>query len=78
MQAFTPANRVLQTDPKSHFVRNRICSVATEHGRLSLSGLRLIETVDGTRSERQLADDGEWRDVLRGRFGIDLGAGVRG
>jgi N-hydroxyarylamine O-acetyltransferase len=74
MQSFAPANRVLQTDPESHFVRNRICSLATEQGRISLSGLRLIETVSGTRSERTLRDDAEWRAVLTKRFGVQLPA----
>lgn len=69
---FVPENERLQTDPQSHFVQNRICSLATERGRISLSGLRLIETVDGRRSERELADDEEWRGVLRDRFGIEL------
>jgi N-hydroxyarylamine O-acetyltransferase len=69
---FAPENERLQADPASHFVRNRICSLATERGRISLSGLRLIETVDGMRSERELTDDDEWRGVLRERFGIDL------
>ena len=68
---FTPENERLQTDPGSHFVQNRICSMATERGRISLSGLRLIETVDGGRSERELADEGEWLEVLRERFGIE-------
>jgi N-hydroxyarylamine O-acetyltransferase len=74
MQSFALANRVLQTDPGSHFKRNRICSLATEHGRISLSGLRLIETVDGRRSERTLRDDDEWREVLADRFGMRLEA----
>ena len=74
MQSFAPANRVLQTDPDSHFKRNRICSLATARGRISVSGLRLIETVDGTRSERILRDDAEWREVLAGRFGVRLPA----
>jgi N-hydroxyarylamine O-acetyltransferase len=68
---FGPENERLQTDPGSHFVQNRICSLATERGRVSLSGLRLIETVDGQRSERELAGDAEWLGVLGERFGIE-------
>ncbi|MGN6379795.1 MAG: arylamine N-acetyltransferase family protein [Gaiellales bacterium] len=74
MRTFARANRVLQTDPASHFVRNRICSLATDRGRISLSGLRLIDPVDGRRSERELRDDAEWREVLRDRFGVVLPA----
>ena len=33
-----------QTSPKSHFTRNRICSLATPDGRVTLSDMRLIIT----------------------------------
>jgi N-hydroxyarylamine O-acetyltransferase len=64
-----------QTSPQSHFTQKRICSRATEAGgRISLSGLRLIETsVDGERIERTLRNESEYADVLREEFGIELG-----
>jgi hypothetical protein len=37
-----------------------------------LSDLRLIVTRDGDRQERELADEGEVRAVLRDRFGVEL------
>ena len=67
--------RYHQTSPDSHFTRGRICSRATEHGRISLSDMRLITTsrnADGqaVREERTLADAKEYADVLREHFGI--------
>lgn len=63
-----------QTSPESHFTRNRICSRATrEGGRVTLSGMRLIETgADGARRERVLADEREYAAVLREQFGIEM------
>jgi N-hydroxyarylamine O-acetyltransferase len=71
MEDFADMSRRLQTEPRWVFVQRRICSLATERGRLSLSDLRLIETVDGERLERELADEAEWRAVLRERFGVE-------
>jgi N-hydroxyarylamine O-acetyltransferase len=62
--------RFHQTSPDSHFTRNRICSLATPDGRVSLSGMKLINTRDGHREERELVDDQEYAEVLRERFGI--------
>ncbi len=59
-----------QTSPDSHFTRNRICSLATPDGRLSLSGRRLITTRDGEKQELELADESEVAEVLRERFGV--------
>jgi N-hydroxyarylamine O-acetyltransferase len=63
----------LQTSPESFFTRSPICSLATENGRRSLSGMRLITTADGLRSERELAGEAERTTVLRDLFGVDLG-----
>ena len=62
-----------QTSPDSHFTRNRICSRATpQGGRLTLSGMRFIETdASGERRERVLADEEEYAAVLRELFGIE-------
>lgn len=63
--------RFHQTSPDSHFTRNRICSLATPDGRLTLSGTRLITTRNGEREERDLADDEEYAGALRDHFGIE-------
>jgi N-hydroxyarylamine O-acetyltransferase len=61
-----------QTSPDSHFTRERIVTRATPVGRLTLSGMRLIETVHGEKAETLLQSDGEYQAVLRERFGIVL------
>lgn len=70
--------RYQQTSPDSHFTRERICSRATpEGGRVTLSGMRFIETdARGERRERLLSNEEEYADVLRERFGIKMGGGV--
>ncbi len=60
-----------QTSPQSHFTRQRICSLATPDGRLSLSDRRLITTTRyGSRQERVLEDEREYLTLLRDYFGI--------
>jgi N-hydroxyarylamine O-acetyltransferase len=63
-----------QTSPDSHFTKARICSRATESGRITLSDMRLITTTGvGSRAvkeEKTLADDKEYAAVLRDQFGI--------
>jgi N-hydroxyarylamine O-acetyltransferase len=61
-----------QTSPESYFTRQRICSRATPRGRITLSDLTLIETVEGRREERVLSGEDEWRATLRELFQIDL------
>ncbi len=73
MHEFAGMCTYLQSSPESFFTRSPICSLATENGRRSLSGMRLITTVDGVRGERELADDAERAAVLRDLFGVDLG-----
>lgn len=62
-----------QTSPDSHFVQNRICTLPTREGRITLSGMKLIETRNGQKMERILASEDEWNAELKKRFGIILG-----
>jgi N-hydroxyarylamine O-acetyltransferase len=62
--------RYHQTSPDSPFTQRRICSLATPDGRITLSGMRLITTAASERHERELADDRDYADVLRDRFGV--------
>ena len=63
-----------QTSPESHFTRKRICSRATEEGRVTLSDLRLITTSNRggsqNRQERTLASEAEYAEVLEKEFGV--------
>jgi len=69
---FVPTCWWQQTAPESHFRRDTICSRLTGDGRISISGRTLIHTRGGTRTEHQLADDGELRAAYRDHFGIEL------
>ena len=63
--------RYHQTSPLSHFTKARICSRATPEGRITLSDMRLIRTLEnGERDERTLTSEAEYADVLREEFGI--------
>jgi len=61
-----------QTSPNSTFPRARICSRATPQGRITLSEMRLIQTVDGERSERVLESEEQYQQALLENFGIEL------
>jgi len=79
LQTYTYADyaemcRYHQTSPQSHFTRSRICSRATEEGRITLSEMRFITTSKSgarqARQERTLTTEEEYADVLRDQFGI--------
>jgi len=63
--------RYHQTSPKSIFTRKRICTLATQYGRVSLEDNRLIITQRGVREER-LVTPQEEPGLLRELFGINL------
>jgi N-hydroxyarylamine O-acetyltransferase len=71
---FAAMSEYQQTSPQSVFTTRRMCSLATETGRITLTDLRLVETRDGRREERDLAGEGEWRSILAERFGVVLDA----
>ena len=65
-----------QTSPDSTFTQRRTCTRATPQGRVTVTGMRLIETVSGNRREVELEGAGEWRAALREHFGVELERGV--
>jgi N-hydroxyarylamine O-acetyltransferase len=70
---FAEMCRYHQTSPQSHFTQNRVCTRATAVGRITLSEMRLITTVRGTRrKERILETDEEYAKALDEYFGIKL------
>ena len=69
---FAPRCGYHQTSPESHFTQNRICSLATPEGRITLSNGKLIQTRNGVQEERELHGEGEWLSILRDQFGIVL------
>jgi N-hydroxyarylamine O-acetyltransferase len=69
---FAPMCTWQQTSPDSGFTRRRTCTRATASGRITLSELRLITTVQGRRDERAIDSEEEYRAVLSEKFGIVL------
>ena len=71
-QDFAATCRYHQTSPESSFTRRRICTLALPGGRLTLSAMRLVVTLDGKRTERPVRDGDEYSRLLRDLFGITL------
>jgi N-hydroxyarylamine O-acetyltransferase len=61
-----------QTSPQSTFPRARICSLATPQGRITLSEMRLIQAMNGERTERMLESEEQYQWALFEYFGIEL------
>jgi N-hydroxyarylamine O-acetyltransferase len=59
-----------QTSPESHFTKQALCSLATQEGRVTLSGTKLITTRGGERQERNVASEEERTALLRETFGV--------
>ena len=76
MNEFADMCRYHQTSPESHFTQNRVCSLALPDGRVTVSGMRVIETHESVREERTLSDYAELRDTLRERFSVEFDAPV--
>jgi N-hydroxyarylamine O-acetyltransferase len=60
------------TSPESPFTRSLTCSRPTSQGRVTLTGDKLIETVDGVRHELRLASPEAVRAAYRVYFGMTL------
>ncbi|MET7995185.1 arylamine N-acetyltransferase [Amycolatopsis sp. NPDC005232] len=69
---FVPMAWWQSTSPLSGFTRRLTCSRPTSQGRVTLSGNRLIETVDGVRNEVLLGTDNAVRTAYRVYFGLEL------
>ncbi|MFJ1760162.1 arylamine N-acetyltransferase [Amycolatopsis sp. NPDC088138] len=69
---FVPMAWWQSTSPESHFTRSLTCSRPTSQGRVTLSGAKLIETVDGVRHEVRLTGDDAVRTAYRVYFGMAL------
>jgi N-hydroxyarylamine O-acetyltransferase len=59
-----------ESSPESHFTQNLICSRATEDGRITLSGMKLITTSGPQREEQTLSTQEEYDRILRDQFRI--------
>ena len=64
IEQYQPNSDYLQSH-QTHFTRQPSCSMATPDGRITLSGMRVIETRDGARREWELEGEAARRAFLR-------------
>lgn len=69
---FQPMNKYHQTSPKSHFTQKKICSIATETGRISISNDKLTITENGEKKIIEIKNEEEFDEKLFQHFGIKL------
>jgi len=67
---FAARCRFHQTSPESHFTQGRLCTLALPEGRVTLSGMRLIVTGPGGRTEELLASEASYAAALRARLAV--------
>ena len=67
---FKGMNKYHQTSPKSHFTQKKICSKATETGRISLSNDKLTITQNGEKKIIEVKNENEFNEMLFQYFGI--------
>ena len=72
LDEFAPMCHYHQTSPESPFTHKKVCSLATPHGRITVSDRRLIISRNGQKTERLLNSEGEWHSVLEEYFGVIL------
>lgn len=62
--------RYHQTSPQSSFTQGAVCSRATPNGRVTVSRMRLITTLNGTKQQQALEDEASRSEALRTHFGF--------
>lgn len=67
LHEFGPMCDHQQYSPASPFTKKKICTLAREDGRITLTADRLIETKNGVRTETPVED---WEKALYDTFGI--------
>ena len=70
---YAPRCKWQQTSPESHFTKNRLCSLLTLTGRITLTDQKFIMTRNGRKIERPVKSPREFATILGRYFGIDLG-----
>ncbi|MBK8984428.1 MAG: arylamine N-acetyltransferase [Ignavibacteria bacterium] len=69
---FEEMNEYQQTSENSHFTKNRICSIATANGRISLSNTKLTLTKSGEKKITELSEEKDFDKLLSEYFQIKL------
>ncbi|WP_156721829.1 arylamine N-acetyltransferase family protein [Streptomyces apocyni] len=72
LRDFTAGAWYHRTSPASHFTRSLVCSLLTEHGRVTLSGHTLKITVGDEHRTSEIASDADLLAAYRDHFGITL------
>ncbi len=72
LEEFAPMCHFHRTSPESSFTQRRLCSLATPNGRITLEGMRLITTQNGRKTETEVVNEEEYRQLLREKFCVDL------
>jgi N-hydroxyarylamine O-acetyltransferase len=65
-----------QNSPLSSFTQERVCTLATVNGRVTLRDHALIETINGHKSVTRVAGEPEFTRILKDRFGIEILNGI--
>ena len=61
-----------QTSSESNFTKGMVCTVPVENGRKTLSGNKMITTIDGVRTEQTIDNEALFYQLLNNTFGIEL------
>ncbi|MBL0745057.1 arylamine N-acetyltransferase family protein [Chryseolinea lacunae] len=61
-----------QINPESHFVKNTICTLPTEQGRITVYNARFIDRKGTEKYETLVDDDAALRKILKERFQIEI------
>jgi len=70
LEDFTEMCKHHQTSPNSSFTNEKICTIATENGRITLRDQMLIEKINGVRTTRQVTNKDEYDKILRDKFRV--------
>lgn len=69
---FIMSNHFTSTFPDSFFIKMKMCTIPTKDGRITLTDDHLKIVSNGEVTERQLNGDGEYNELLKKYFKLDL------
>ena len=61
-----------QYSDESYFVKNRVCTIPTQSGRITIFNDRLIKRRDGRKDEYEIKSEMDFDQILRREFKIEL------
>lgn len=61
-----------QHSEESYFVKNRICTIPTEEGRMTLFNTKFIKTTGEQRQEYTIQNDEEFYQIVKEEFDMDV------